>query len=424
VSNSHEFKLRVIQSFLEILLKENFIKYHLPNLLRETCLIVKDPIFAELKQLLMQPLGSSAGLLISLNGFVENQNKEASLRLAEKEKNTTQKKPATGLQIDLLVDTEKSLPANSYFWVETLKYVIQNGCILKLKEHAVKAAFRIFVQQLQQIQEMAKRDANVLSRPEVSGIFLEFIGQLCAIGQKQSAQVIHQFLHFGIRTTLQHSNSPSFIDKYSVGLGGRLCDALELTGRITASEPSEVKDLELEKLKTASKEGKDYKFLTKLTAVWLKVPVFQQPFDPAFYHPFKQNAEAFQRELEIVNRIEDALLTAPHAQLEQGLAHLKITTIPVQTTKDPKADKHSNGNGLKAFLFGSDEKKKEREEKKEKGEIDKKLEEFQYLSYTKPLPLPPSPPAEPKRALPPSPASDPKSGSAKEDSDKKGKKRN
>lgn len=335
----------------------------------------------------MQHNGLQEGLLICLKDFVEKHNKETAPKLIEK--NSALKLPMNGSATDSLVDTEKSFPVNSYFWVEALKYVVQNGRILKLKEPRVKAAFRLFLQQLRQIQEISPQNATIYTRPEMKDIFLEFIGQLCAIGQLASAQVIHQFLHFGIKTTLQHKNSASFIENFSVALGGPICDALELTGKIAVREMNlNKKEPEEETLR---KTFQDYKFLSKLMAAWIQAPIFQLPFDPFLYRQIKQNAATFDKELEIVIHMEEALLTASHVQLEQGLANLRLTplAIPAVEHNDKKVEKSNHSNGLlKTLLFGPEVKKAK--------EPEIKATDFQYLSYHKPLP--PLPKAEAKQS--------------------------
>ncbi len=368
--NKHEFKARLVCSFLRVILNGKIIDYRLPNLLRETSLIGNNMYFDKLKSILQQHTGSESDLLKRMIHFREEENKAVKIKPEKKEKVESKLHPEEALR-----EKEKTYPVNGYFWSEVVKYLVQNGRILKLKDAPVKAAFHIFLQQLKKTQLVWAAKQH-LKETDIQDVFLEFLGQLCQLDIMDSVEIIHNFLHFGCKTAEQYLHDPSFADNFAVGLAGPLCDALELTGKISDESPAS--DLNQ---KSASIEGSDYKFFTKLTRILLRHPIFKKPFEKNLYKQMRQNLELFARECEVQTQIEILSLRSPLPVLEEILGSFSMHSFVIPPALPRGREKRTgSSNGLmKMLLFGPEISHAVQKASRE-------APVRQYESYHKPLP--------------------------------------
>ncbi|MBI2790348.1 MAG: hypothetical protein HYX61_00200 [Gammaproteobacteria bacterium] len=189
-----------------------------------------------------------------------------------------------------------SLGVNSVTWARLCKDLMQHGKIFnssKLDSYVCRGL--LFSEMLNAYKSLD------LEKPLTEGeepwiriqinpkrpqkMLLEFLGQLCKTKQKKSAEVIHNFLHFGYLAAKQGKEGGIDTKNVALMLTPCLLDGLDFSGYIRGN--NEEGGFTPEEL---------FPF-AQLVEMFLQHPIFSKPFNEKKYAKFNQPLEEYQAKL-------------------------------------------------------------------------------------------------------------------------------
>lgn len=175
-------------------------------------------------------------------------------------------------------------PITSDAWAVMCKWSMLRGIIFDFSSKKVHAALRILLFKL--------RDCKT-EQPSV--IFKEFIGQLCLIGQYQTAEVIHRYINLAKLILDKSAENNMNADQVAFTLAPGLLEGLTLLGQFNERKAGISEEDRLFNERAYASEIRIFKNLFRPL---LDDPLFWQDFHPALYRDFKQGN--FQAEVAVV----------------------------------------------------------------------------------------------------------------------------
>ncbi len=316
MKNEHLYRLRTIRKLLE--LSDSIIPYNAAE-----CLFRvpgDDAAVNALKKIILETkftrdvtksLPSITEKIAAYNASFKKEEELPPLLVSvpsEKElkKGKKEKQPVL-TEVSVKKSPEKVLPIGPLEWASFYKHMIQNGCLLDLTSVKVNAAWHIFLHQLRKTHTVFSREeltkssdgAPALLRINEDGIrkiWLEFIGQLCAIDEMDSARVIHSYIHLATKILAgQKANGMTTESAGSMVLSV-LLSGLDLSEVLVLPE-NNTPDGKYQAAAAA------HRFFPKVAPFLITMPHFEQPFDPSLYATFQQNKELYASTLAAAQKL-------------------------------------------------------------------------------------------------------------------------
>lgn len=236
-------------------------------------------------------------------------------------------------------------------WAVLCKEMVKNGKILDKEnfdaEHLqIFCAWQMLLHQLKGhypsllTEDPSKIDLVVeLENPALPRIIPNFLGQLCLLGQTESAQAIHNFLHLFYKASLQTDKNRMDLWALAKMAAPSLLDALELSGKIAPQNDDDMFGTQVLKQESFC--------IANLIHIVLRLPLFEQPFDTALYKNhyqinFEEEFELLQQRLLVALWEKDFFVThMPHENEKKQLTPiLKPATSKLSASKvHSKSDK-------------------------------------------------------------------------------------
>lgn len=198
------------------------------------------------------------------------------------------------LTAELNSSRQISLGVNSVTWARLCKNLMQHGKIFnsgKLASYVCRGI--LFSEMLNAYKSLD------LEKPLTEGeepwiqlnprrpqkMLLEFLGQLCKSKQKKSAEVIHNFLHFGYLAAKQGKEGSMDTKNVALMLTPCLLDGLDFSGYIRGNNED------------GGFTPEELLPFAQLIEMFLQHPIFSKPFNEKKYAKFSQPPEEYQAKL-------------------------------------------------------------------------------------------------------------------------------
>lgn len=228
---------------------------------------------------------------------------EKELKKGKKEK---EKQPFLA-EVPLKRPPERVRPIGLLEWASFYKQMIQNACLLDLTSVKVNAAWHIFLHQLRKIhtafskEELTKSTDGVpallrINEEGIRKIWLEFIGQLCAIDEIDSARVIHSYIHFATKVLAGQKINGMTLESAGSMVLNVLLSGLDLSEVLVLAENNTFEG----KYQAAAAA---HRFFPKVAPFLITMPHFEQPFDLKLYAAHQQNRELYASTLSAAQKL-------------------------------------------------------------------------------------------------------------------------
>jgi hypothetical protein len=232
-----------------------------------------------------------------------------------------------------------SLGVNSVTWARLCKDLMQHGKIFnsgKLDSYVCRGI--LFSEMLNAYKSLDLEKSLTegeepwiqLNPKRPQKMLLEFLGQLCKTKQKKSAEVIHNFLHFGYLAAKQGKEDGIDTKNVALMLTPCLLDGLDFSGYIRGNNEDE--GFTPEEL---------FPF-AQLIEMFLQHPIFGKPFNEKKYAKLNQPPEEYQAKL---RESKDTLWQTVIDKPSMG-SHISVNT------DEPEKDKISTTRVPRLKLFG------------------------------------------------------------------------